>query len=216
VTLALVPTIVLAVLYSRIADTSKELMQSNARLASVVEEQQLHLAALQKAATAMAATAAAASQADNPEIEPVPYGETPLSGARLDKFRDMIERLRAQGFHGKVKVVTYVGDFCLTGSGIEGYSVANDEMPYKRCDQVGNPFEDGLAPAQRQSLAFANLLSTIRQQAGEGLTIEVTHAGRRPAAPYPEGDKLAKVTAGEWNRIAAQNNRVEFGIEAAS
>jgi CheY-like chemotaxis protein len=216
VTLALVPTIVLAVLYSRIAETSKELMQSNARLASVVEEQQLQLAALQKAATAMAATAAAASQPDNPEIEPVPYGETPLAGARLEKFRDMIERLRAQGFHGKVKVVTYVGDFCLTGSGIEGYSIANDEMPYKRCDQVGNPFEDGLAPAQRQSLAFANLLSTIRQQAGEGLTIEVTHAGRRPAAPYPEGDKLAKVTAGEWNRIAAQNNRVEFGIEAAS
>jgi len=216
VTLALVPTIVLAVLYSRIAETSKELMQSNARLASVVEEQQLQVSALQKAATAMAATAAAASQPDNPEIEPVPYGETPLSGARLEKFRDMIERLRAQGFHGKVKVVTYVGDFCLTGSGIEGYSVANDEMPYKRCDQVGNPFEDGLAPAQRQSLAFANLLSTIRQQAGEGLTIEVTHAGRRPAAPYPEGDKLAKVTAGEWNRIAAQNNRVEFGIEAAS
>jgi len=216
VALALVPTIVLAVLYSRIVETSKELMQSNARLASVVEEQQLQVAALQKAATAIAATAASAGAPDNPEIEPVPYGETPLAGSRLEKFRDMIERLRAQGFHGKVKVVTYVGDFCLTGSGIEGYSVANDEMPYKRCDQVGNPFEDGLAPAQRQSLAFANLLSTIRQQAGEGLTIEVTHAGRRPATPYPEGDKLAKVTAGEWNRIAAQNNRVEFGIEAAS
>jgi hypothetical protein len=128
----------------------------------------------------------------------------------------MVERLRAQGFHGKVKVVTYVGDFCLTGSGIEGYSVAADEVPFKRCDQVGNPFEDSLAPAQRQSLAFANLLSTIRQQAADGLVIEVTHAGRRPAAAYPEGDRLTKVTAGEWNRIASQNNRVEFGTEAAS
>jgi hypothetical protein len=214
--LALIPTIVLAVLYSRTAESSRAMMQSSARLASVVEEQQLQIAALQKAAVAAAASIAAVASSDNPEIEPVPYGETPLSGARLEKFRDMIDKLRAQGFHGKVKVVTYVGDFCLTGSGIEGYSVATDEMPYKRCDQVGNPFEDGLAPAQRQSLAFANLLSTIRQQAGEALTIEVTHAGRRPAAPYPEGDKLTKVTAGEWNRVAAQNNRVEFGIEAAS
>jgi len=192
------------------------MMQANARLASMVEEQQLQIAALQKAAASAAAVAAASNPANNPEIEPVPYGETPLSGARLERFREMIEKLRTQGFHGKVKVVTYVGDFCLTGSGIEGYSVATDELPYKRCDQVGNPYEDGLAPAQRQSLAFANLLSTIRQQAGDALTIEVTHAGRRPAAAYPEGDKLTKVTAGEWNRIAAQNNRVEFGIESAS
>jgi len=214
--LALLPTIVLAVLYSRTAESSKDMMQANARLASMVEEQQLQIAALQKAAASAAAVAAASNPANNPEIEPVPYGETPLSGARLERFREMIEKLRTQGFHGKVKVVTYVGDFCLTGSGIEGYSVATDELPYKRCDQVGNPYEDGLAPAQRQSLAFANLLSTIRQQAGDALTIEVTHAGRRPAAAYPEGDKLTKVTAGEWNRIAAQNNRVEFGIESAS
>jgi CheY-like chemotaxis protein len=214
--LALLPTIVLALLYLRTAETTKDLMQSNARLSTVVQEQQLQIAALQKAATTAAATQAASNLANNPEIEPVPYGETPLSGPRLEKFRDMIERLRSQGFHGKIKVVTYVGDFCLTGSGIEGYSMANDEIPYKRCDQVGNPYEDGLAPAQRQSLAFANLLATIRQQVGDALSIEVTHAGRRPAAPYPEGDRLAKVTAGEWNRIAAQNNRVEFGIESAS
>ena len=215
--LALLPTIVLAVLYTRTAQSTQELMQANARLASVVEEQQSQLAMLQRAATT-AESDVASSVADKSagEVEPVPYGETPLAGSRLDRFRDMIEKLRAQGFHGKVKVVTYVGDFCLTGSGIEGYSVAADEVPFKRCDQVGNPFEDSLAPAQRQSLAFANLLSTIRQQAGEGLSIEVVHAGRRPVAQYPEGDRLQKVTAGEWNRIAAQNNRVEFGVEAAS
>ena len=215
--LALLPTIVLAVLYTRTAESTKALMQSNARLAAVVEEQQSQLATLQRAsaAAAAAASASAGDAAGSAEVEPVPYGETPLAGARLERFRDMIEKLRTQGFHGKVKVVTYIGDFCLTGSGIEGYSVAADEVPFKRCDQVGNPFEDGLLPAQRQSLAFANLLSTIRQQASEGLVIEVTHAGRRPTAPYPEGERLTKVTAGEWNRIATMNNRVEFGIEAA-
>ena len=214
--LALLPTIVLAVLYTRTADSTHDLMQSNARLASIVEEQQSQLAMLQRAATTAESEAASSVAESAGEVEPVPYGETPLAGSRLDRFRDMVEKLRAQGFHGKVKVVTYVGDFCLTGSGIEGYSVAADEVPFKRCDQVGNPFEDSLAPAQRQSLAFANLLSTIRQQASEGLTIEVVHAGRRPVTPYPEGDRLQKVTAGEWNRIAAQNNRVEFGVEAAS
>jgi len=33
--------------------------------------------------------------------------------------------------------------------------------------------------------------------------------------PYPRGDQLAKVTAGDWNRIAAQNNRVEFAAQPA-
>ncbi len=214
--LALLPTIVLGVLFSRNADTTQSLMQANARLTALMEEQQSQLAALQKsnaAAEQQAAMATAASPAGI--VEPVPYGETPLAGARLERLRDLIEKLKAQNFRGKVKVVTYTGEFCLTGNGIEGYSVAADDLPLKRCDLVGNPFEDGLGPAQRQSLAFANLLASVRQQAADGLTIEVSYAGRRPAAPYPEGERLAKGTAGEWNRIAAQNNRVELAVEAA-
>jgi CheY-like chemotaxis protein len=216
--LALLPTIVLAVLYSRTAETTRALMQSNARLVSVVEEQQSQLATLQKASLAAAAERIGTAVAAGPgaEVEPVPYGETPLAGSRLERLRDIVDKLKAQGFHGKVKVITYVGEFCLTGNGIEGYSVAADDLPWKRCDLVGNPFEDGLVTAQRQSLAFANLLSTIRQQSADGQTIEVSHAGRRPATAYPDGERVTKITAGEWNRIAAQNNRVEFGVEAAS
>jgi hypothetical protein len=28
--------------------------------------------------------------------------------------------------------------------------------------------------------------------------------------PYLDGERLNQATAGEWNRIAAQNNRVDF------
>ena len=215
--LALLPTIILGVLFLRNADATKSLLQANARLTAIMEEQQSQLASLQKSNAAAAAQQLPAPTAAAPAgvVEPVPYGETPLAGARLERLRDLVEKLKAQSFHGKVKVVTYVGEFCLTGNGIEGYSVAADDLPLKRCDLVGNPFEDGLGAAQRQSLAFANLVATVRQQAAAGLTIEVSHAGRRPAATYPEGERLAKGTAGEWNRIAAQNNRVEFAVEAA-
>jgi len=144
----------------------------------------------------------------------VPYGETPLSGARLERLREMLDNLRNTGFHGKVKVATYVGEFCLTGNGIEGYSVAADDLPVKRCDLVGNPFDDSLTGTQRQSLDFANLIASVRQQTGDALTIEVAGGGRLPSLAYPEGEALAKATAGEWNRIAAQNNRVEFVAEA--
>lgn len=215
---ALLPTIVLAVLYTRTLQSTTEMMQANTRLASVVEEQQAQLTTLQ--ASLKAVTTAAASDSAQPgalvESEPVPYGEAPLAGARLDRLRDLVTKLRTQGFRGRVRVATYVGEFCLTGNGIEGYSLAADDLPMKRCDLVGNPFDDSLTAAQRQSVAFANLVSTIKQQSGDDLAIEVAYAGRHPNVPYPDGERLNKATAGEWNRIATQNNRVEFAAVPAS
>jgi CheY-like chemotaxis protein len=209
---ALLPTIVLAVMHVRTIESAKALMQSNAHLAAVVEEQQSQLSALQQAAQARPIELASTAQPRRAtvETEPVPYGEAPLSGARLERLREFLADLKADGFRGTVKVATYVGEFCLTGNGIEGYSIAADEMPLKRCDLFGNPFEDSLTTAQRQSLAFANLVSSMRQDPASGVTVEVEHEGRQPSVPYPIGDQLVKLTAGDWNKIAAQNNRVEF------
>jgi CheY-like chemotaxis protein len=210
--IALLPTVVLGVLYTRTLDSTKALLQSNANLAALVQEQQAHLASMQQQAQSRQAAFAPATltATSNVDSESVPYGETPLSGARLERLRELVGSLRADGFRGKVKVATYVGEFCLTGNGIEGYSMATDETPVKSCDLVGNPFEDSLSAAQRQSLAFANLISSVRQDSGSALTVEVEHEGRRPSVPYPTGDQRLKLTAGEWNKIASQNNRVEF------
>ena len=216
--IAIIPTLVLAVLYTRTLTSTRDLMQSNAHLASVVQEQQAQLATLQqnvRASALLQAPAMAPAVPGSAAAEPVPYGEAPLSGARLERLRDLIDGLRARNFRGKIKVATYVGEFCLTGNGIEGYSVASDELPVKRCDLVGNPFDDGLPSTQRQSLSFANLVSSARQQNGDAIKIEIDYSGRRPMVPYPEGEQLAKATAGDWNRVAAQNNRVEFVTEPA-
>jgi CheY-like chemotaxis protein len=213
--LALLPTLVLSVIHTRTLDGMQSLVQSNAKLAAFAEEQQLQLAALRQAVQGGPAQFAASVTRPNIESEPVPYGEPPLSGARLEHLRDMIAELKAGGFQGKVKVATYVGEFCLVGNGIEGYSMASDELPANRCDLRGNPYEDGLSAAQRQSLPFANLVASLRQDRGEALTVEVEHEGRKPAVPYPRGDQLAKVTAGDWNKIASQNNRVEFAAQPA-
>jgi hypothetical protein len=73
---------------------------------------------------------------------------------------------------------------------------------------MGNPFEDSLSPAQHQSIAFANFASTLRQRSGGAIEIEVENGGRTSPIEYPE--QRENTTAGEWNRIAALNNRVEF------
>lgn len=211
---ALIPTLVLALLYTRQLESEKAMRRTNTQLQSTIDEQKARLATLQQSILAGRTTRSAAAPADIAS-EVVPYGEAPLGGSRLERLREMLAQLRASNFRGKVKVATYVGEFCLTGNGIEGYSMATDDLPVKRCDVVGNPFEDSLPTAQRQSLAFANLVASLRQESGGALTVEVAHGGRRPSVPYPPAGQLARVTAGEWNRIAAQNNRVEFATQPA-
>jgi CheY-like chemotaxis protein len=210
--IALIPALVLGLLYAKELETSKSLRGAIDTMQATIDGQQAYLVTLGKSMES-GQRAAPAAKTDNVTSEIVPYGEAPLSGARLERLRDMLGQLQASGFKGKVKIATFVGEFCLTGNGIEGYSMATDDLPVKRCDLVGNPFEDSLPSAQRQSLAFANLLSSLRPDGG--LTVEVTHEGRRPSVPYPTSDQLARVTAGEWNRIAAQNNRVEFATQPA-
>jgi CheY-like chemotaxis protein len=210
---ALLPTVILGAFYLRIMDTTRSLTDTNARLADLVAGQQAQINALRDAPpNALALADPSAVPASPPvEIEAVGYGEAPLSGARVDKLRALLARLKAEGFTGTVRVETFVGDFCLAGNAVEGYSLAGDDVLARRCDVTGNPFEDGLTGAQRQSLPFANLAASVAQETGGNIRVEVISAGRRPLVPYPATTDA--LTAGEWNRAASRNNRVEFTIE---
>ena len=52
-----------------------------------------------------------------------------------------------------------------------------------------------------------------RQRTGGAITVELVNAGRRNPVGYPEQGENS--TAGEWNAIAVQNNRVEFHLVPA-
>jgi len=146
-------------------------------------------------------------------VEYVPYGETPLASARLERLRALVATLEAQQFRGRIVAETFTGDFCLAGNAAEGFAVASPDLPTQDCDLVGNPFEDALSPAQRQSVAFANFAATLGHRTGGAMTVETVHAGRRSPVEYPEQSERS--TAGEWNSVAAQNNRVEFHLVPA-
>lgn len=210
--LALLPTIVLAAFYLRILDTTRTLTDNNSRLAQLVAEQQAQINALRDAPPDTVAPAPVFPGAQV-ETEPVSYGEAPLAGARVEKLRGLLARLRAESFRGVVRAESFVGDFCLAGNAVEGFSLAAEELPAGRCDVTGNPFEDSLTVAQRQSLPFANLAASVAQETGGAIRVETVSSGRRPATAYPL--KADGLTAGEWNRAAARNNRVEFTIEPA-
>jgi CheY-like chemotaxis protein len=146
--------------------------------------------------------------------EPVPYGEIPFDRTRLDVLRDFLAKLEAQGFHGVVKISSAAGMFCLTGNANDGFAPASPSMLVAKCDLVGNPFEESLTAQQRQSLAFANLVAGVRQRTSSAISVVLDNAGSgHTAVAYPP--RTESLTAGEWNRAAAANNRVEFSADPA-
>ncbi len=148
-----------------------------------------------------------------PTVETVPYGEIPLALSRLETLRELLADLEARAFRGAVEVRSFSGRFCVVGNANDGYALAPDDLPATRCDVIGNPFQDSLSPAQRQSLAFANLVSSVRQTSAGAISVAIMDPTGEASGDYPREGESA--TAGQWNDIAARHNRVEFVVRPA-
>jgi CheY-like chemotaxis protein len=152
----------------------------------------------------------AASEA-KPTIMTVPYGAEALGGVRLETVRQLIYRLVKENAGGVVEIRTFAGRFCLVGNSVDGFSLAPDETLFAKCDLVGNPTEDALSPAQHIPLALANLAGDVRHSTRGALQVQPSVGDPAfVAVQYPpvSGD----LTAGEWNRAASANNRVEIRV----
>jgi CheY-like chemotaxis protein len=142
-------------------------------------------------------------------VDPVPYGEAALSGARVEHVQALLERLVAQAFRGSVQITAFPGHYCLSGSGDALVPAADDTLAAK-CDQIANP-PDSAAPARHESVAFADMLAAARRTGGDAIDMQVLAGGVddvQQAYPAPS-DTL---TAGQWNRAAAANNRIEVRL----
>jgi CheY-like chemotaxis protein len=215
--LAVIPTVVLGYMMWQTSMTNERLARELVETRAAAERAKADaIAATARASATVASTepmsGAARAQRDEGAVatEYVPYGEAPFSGGRLERLRTLASVLEEKQFKGSIRVESYVGDFCLAGTAGEGFAVASGDTPIAKCDLVGNPFDEALSPAQRQSLDFANYAAMLRKRTGGAIRVEVVNAGRRQPIAYPEqGDKA---TASAWNVVAAQNNRVEFHL----
>jgi CheY-like chemotaxis protein len=184
-----------------------QLQKSNAQLSAAMQEQQTQIEALRNELMQRSATPAI-------ETLTVPYGEAPFAGSRVVAIRDRILALQASGFKGTVQIDSYVGDFCLSGSAVTGFALARAELPVRRCDIIGNPFEDALADNARQSAEFADMLAMVTRNGTLPPQIKLSNSGRMPSQSYPAqtAENAETLTAGEWNKIAAVNHRVELSL----
>jgi CheY-like chemotaxis protein len=191
-----------------------ELQRSRLDLTATVKDLTSALAAANSAAQAPASAGTAAA-VGSVRVEPVPFGEIAFDRSRLDVLRDLLTKLQAQNFHGVVKITSSAGSYCLSGNATEGYQPAAPTLPVSKCDLIGNPLDDALSGQQRQSLAFANLVAGVRQRTAGAITVALESTGTaHPATPYPA--RTDGLTAGEWNKAAVTNNRVEFSVEPST
>ena len=135
-------------------------------------------------------------------VELVPFGEVPLSGARVEHIQARLERLLAEGFHGRVQILSYSGRFCLESG--DATALPDRAVPYGQCAASTTPG----AGAGRESVAFANMLAALRRKSGNTLEFSLLPgAADELAVNYPQVTE--HLTTGEWNAAALLNNRVE-------
>ncbi len=136
----------------------------------------------------------------------------PFDDVRLDRLRNLLDRLRALDFQGTVQLEGHVGDFCMRRASDGSWELAPDALPAARCDRVGLPSYEARVESGRQSVAFANYLAELGVNEGP-IRVELESLGNsRPLVPYPLVTE--SMTAGEWNLIARQNQRVGVNLLA--
>lgn len=190
-----------------------ELQRARLDLAAMVKDLTAALGAANSGA--QSGLAGSGSSSSPSRVEPVPYGEIAFDRSRLEVLRDLLMKLETQNFHGVVKITSSAGLFCLSGNAADGYQLAAPTLLVKGCDLIGNPLDEALSGQQRQSLAFANLVASARQRTAGAIAVALESAGTaHPSTPYPV--RTDSLTAGDWNKAAAANNRVEFAVESST
>lgn len=177
--------------------------------AAAVDDSTLKVAAARDAAAGRYADFIAALEWGVNQAALFPPGGEPFAGQRLEVLRGLVDRLATLGFTGTLRLDGHVGDFCYVSGADGALQLAPEELPVERCARIGLGQDEARAASGRQSIAFANYLAS--RAADPALRIEVVaHGSAQPVVPYPA--LLAGLTAGEWNAVARQNNRVNITL----
>ncbi len=141
---------------------------------------------------------------------PYAFGEAPFGGERLRRIEELLGHLRAAGYRGVVRVRGHAGQFCLVAQG-DGWAVADPGLPIEECATIGlDPVATRLGSG-RQSPEFREFLWRSPLLGRSGIRLQVDAAGdSEPLQPYPAPGRVR--TAGDWNRVAALNNRLSVEL----
>jgi CheY-like chemotaxis protein len=143
------------------------------------------------------------------------FDEIPLGDTRLSLVEGLVQHLIDMRFSGSILLETHVGNFCMVGGGTAGFDLAPPILIAEQCEQIGYGSTVAYEMGLQQSVAFANFVSTVAEESAGTIQITIVSRGNsEPLISYPIA--TPGITAGFWNEIAAQNNRVEISIDPFS
>ena len=213
---------VFAWLYAQREQSWQELQQQNTILQRALEEQQAVEAAgtvnlqqqlnayQQSMGSAFLVTLQALEWGVNQSSQ-YDFDELPLGNSMLNRYEELSDQLLGIAFSGVVRIETHVGNFCMVDAGAGGYELADPLMPAQQCNRIGFDLGEAYELGLRQSVAFANFVSTASDESGGRVRYDIVSLGSSdPLIEYPA--TTAGLSAGAWNEIAASNNRVEVSL----
>lgn len=141
------------------------------------------------------------------------YSERPFEGRRLEVLEELVSAAELVGFSGVVTLTSHVGQFCLQSEGGR-YVVPGDDLPISACAKIGDSNDEVQEHGLARSGPFRQFVAQINTDRRSDLRIELQTVGaEQPLIAYPPEQEVRH--AGDWNRIAALNNRVEITLRPA-
>ena len=138
------------------------------------------------------------------------FDEQPLGDERLARVRELVKRLTAAGFRGTLRIEVHSGQFCIRRDEQGEGRLARDSLPLSQCEILVQAPEPAGRLVERESPAFARYLADQSADSNPVQIGVVSRGTARPLVPYPDAGSIT--AAGEWNRVARLNQRVEITL----
>ena len=134
-----------------------------------------------------------------------------LGDAQREMLQGLLSYLASAGFRGEVRLNVHFGDFCLVRNAYGGLELAAADLPVEECDVIGRPSEPRPGLAAEQSIGFGSFLasSPLANSGDIEIVIEPVQAETPGTAVLQQ---RSGATAGEWNRAAQLDNRIEVSL----
>ena len=139
------------------------------------------------------------------------YEQLPFDDNQLETIQGLVVRLAASGFEGTVRLTPHFARFCLTRNSMGEWELASNELPLQSCELLGHPAQQASGLADLQSLAFGSFLASSPVLNEGKIRVDI-NMPEDAGIVAPADEPLTARNAGEWNRIAQRNNRVEVKL----
>ena len=136
------------------------------------------------------------------------FGQLPFDDQRLTVLTQIVRILQLAGVGAEIELRAHVGEFCRIYADTGKAVLPGPGLPIEQCDMIGYEPSEAQALASSQSLGFRGFVEKQNRAAGD-IHIKLVPVGVfEPIAAYPPDTEITR--AGDWNRIAARNQRVEL------